>query len=111
MVKWKPSEPNHGTNHSSIMICVAFHLHYNKQCLILRMNMVLMSYPKISGVVYMNRHIGSIDSFYTADCDTLGFVLVLISRFPEGLCRTICKAADHGGPAGCPDVYHTGQVL
>lgn len=73
--------------------------------------MVLFSYPKVSGVVYMNRHVGSINAFHTADRDALGFVLVLISRFPERLCRTICKTADHGRPAGCPDVHYTGQVL
>lgn len=32
MVKWKPSEPNHSTDHRSILISAAFHLHYNKQC-------------------------------------------------------------------------------
>lgn len=73
--------------------------------------MVLLSYPKVSGVVHMNRHIRSINAFHTAYGDALGFVLVLISRFPECLCGAICKTADHGRPAGCPDVYYTGQVL
>lgn len=73
--------------------------------------MLLLSYPKVSGVVHMNRHIRSINAFHTAYGDALGFILVLISRFPKCLCGAICKTADHGRPARCPDVYDTGQVL
>lgn len=46
-------------------------------------------YPNVSGVVHMNRHVGGVYAFHTADGDALGFVLVLISRFPEGLCGAI----------------------
>lgn len=51
--------------------------------------LLLPPYPNVSGVVHMNRHIGSIYAFHTAYGDALGFVLVLISRFPEGLCGAI----------------------
>lgn len=50
----------------------------------------LPSYPNVSGVVNVNRHIGSINAFHTADGNALCFVLVLISRFPEGLCGAVC---------------------
>lgn len=59
----------------------------------------------------MNSHIGGIYAFHTADGDALGFVLVLVSRFPEGLCGAICQAANHGGTTGRLDVYYTGQIL
>lgn len=59
----------------------------------------------------MNRNVGGINAFHTADGDALGFVLVLISRFPEGLCGAICQTANHGRTAGRPDVYYTGQIL
>lgn len=51
--------------------------------------LLLPSYPNVSGVVHMNRHIGSINAFHTADGNALGFVLVLVSRFPEGLCGAV----------------------
>lgn len=51
--------------------------------------LVSLSYPKISGVVHMHRHVGSINAFHTVYGDALGFVLVLVSRFPEGLCGAI----------------------
>lgn len=38
----------------------------------------------------MNRHVGGINAFHTADGDALGFVLVFVSRFPEGLCGAVC---------------------
>lgn len=59
----------------------------------------------------MNRHVGGIDAFHTADGDALGFVLVLISRLPEGLCGAISQAADHGGTTGRLDVHYSGQVF
>ena len=68
-------------------------------------------YPNVPGVVHMNRHVGGVDAFHTADGDALGFVLVLVSRFPEGLCGAVCQAADHGRTTGCLDVHHTGQIL
>lgn len=57
------------------------------------------SYPKISGIVHMNRDIAGIDSLYTVDGDILGFVLILISWFPKGFCGTICQTANHGRSA------------
>lgn len=59
----------------------------------------------------MNRHVGGVYAFHTADGDALGFVLVLISRFPEGLCGAICEAADHGRTTGRLDVHYAGQIL
>lgn len=58
-----------------------------------------LSYPKISGIVHMNRYIAGIDAFYTVDGDVLSFVFILISWLPKGFCGTICQTANHGRSA------------
>lgn len=68
-------------------------------------------HPNVSRVVHMDRHIGSVDSFHTADGDALCLILVLISRLPEGLSGAVCQATDHGRTTGCLDVHYIGQVL
>lgn len=72
---------------------------------------LLSPYPDVSGVVNVNGHLGGVDALHAADGDVLGFVLVLISRFPEGLCGSVCQAADHGGATGRLNVHHAGQIL
>lgn len=59
----------------------------------------LLSYPKISRIVHVNRHIAGIDSFYTVDGDILSFVFIFISWFPKGFCGAVCQAANHGRSA------------
>lgn len=71
----------------------------------------LPPYPDVSGVVHVNRHDGGVEALHAADGDALGFVLVLVSGFPEGLRGAVREAADHGGPTGRLDVHHAGQVL
>lgn len=58
-----------------------------------------ISYPKISGIIYVNRHIAGIDAFYTVDGDVLSFVFILISWFPKSFRGTICQTANHGRSA------------
>ena len=70
-----------------------------------------LSYPKISGIVHVNRHIASIDSLHTVDGDVLGFVFILISWLPKRFRGTICQTANHGRPAWSFYVNNAGQVL
>ena len=59
----------------------------------------------------MDRHVGGVDAFDTADGDALGLVLVFVSGLPEGLGGAVCQAANHGRATGCLDVHHAGQIL
>lgn len=70
-----------------------------------------LSYPKIPGIVHMNRYITCINSFYTVDSDVLSFVFIFISWFPKGFCGAICQTANHGRAAWCFYVNNAGQVL
>lgn len=59
----------------------------------------------------MDRYVGRVNAFHTADGDALSFVLVLVSGLPEGLSGPVRQTADHGGTAGRLHVHHAGQVL
>lgn len=59
----------------------------------------------------MDRYVGGVNSFHTADGDALSFVLVFVSRFPKGLGGPVRQTADHSGTARRLHVHNAGQIL